>query len=140
MRQYCASLAAIAARYFETTRSVWPDGHDPAVVQPHRAIAESLHVAGGVRHEENGDSAGAQFVNLAHAALAEVNVADGEGFVHQQNLGIEMDGDREGEPHDHAAGIGLDRLVDEVADLGEVGDFREPAIHLFGRKARGWLR
>ncbi len=61
----------------------------------------------------------AQFVHLAHAALAEIDVAHGQGFIHQQDFGIHVDGHGERQPHHHAAGIGLDRLVDEFADLGE---------------------
>jgi len=55
-------------------------------------------------------------VNLAHAALAEIEVADGQGFVHQQDFGVHIDGHGEGQPHHHAARISLDRLVDEFAD------------------------
>ena len=70
---------------------------------------------------------GAQLVNFAHAALAEVDVADRESFIDQENFRIQMDGDGESEANDHAARIGLDRLVDEIADLGEGFDFGEIA-------------
>jgi len=40
-----------------------------------------------VRDEENGDALGAEFVDLAHAALAEVDVADREGFVDRRISG-----------------------------------------------------
>ena len=93
-----------------------------AVIEPQDAVADGLDVADGMRDEEDGDAALAEFVDLAHAALAEVDVADGEGFIHQQDFGIDVDGDGEGQAHHHAAGVGLDRLIDEVADLGEGGD------------------
>src|SRR5690242_10935304 len=58
-----------------------PDGHEASVIQPHRAITQRLHVSGGVRYEENRDSAGAQLVDFTYAALAEVDIAYSERLV-----------------------------------------------------------
>ena len=101
-----------------------------AVIEPQDAIADRLHVADGVRNEQDGDTALAEFVDLAHAALAKVNVADGQRFIHQQDFRIDIDRDGEGQAHHHAAGVGLDRLVDEVADFGEGGDVFVPLVDL----------
>ena len=65
---------------------------------------------------------GAQLVHLAHAALAEVDVADREGLVDEQDFRVHMDGDGEREADHHAARVGLHGLIDEVADLGELFD------------------
>ena len=96
--------------------------------------------ADGVRDEQDGDAARAQFVHLAHAALAEVDVADRQRFIHQQDLGVHVDGHGEGQPHHHAAGIGLHRLVDELADLGERFDVRVALVDLPRGEAREWSR
>ncbi len=85
--------------------------------------------------EEDRDAFGAEFVHLSHAALAEVDVADCERFVDQENLGIDVDGDGEGEPDGHAARIGFDGLVDEVADFGEGFDFRVAGVDFGGGEA-----
>ena len=61
-------------------------------------------------------------VHLAHAALPEIDVADGQGFIHQQDLRVHVDRHGECQADHHAARIGLDRLIDEVADLGEILD------------------
>ena len=82
-----------------------------SMIEPHGAVADGLHVGGGVGNEENGDAARAQLMHLAHAALAEVDVAHGQGFIHQQNFGIDVDGHGESQAHHHAAGIGFHRLV-----------------------------
>ena len=95
------------------------DIHHAPVVQPQDAVADRLHVADRVRDEQDRDAALPQFVDLAHAALPEVNVAHRQRLVHQQDFGIHVDRHREGQPHHHAARIGLHRLVDEVADLRE---------------------
>jgi hypothetical protein len=39
-------------------------------------------------------------------------------------------GDGKAEPHDHAGRIGLDRLVDELVELGEPDDRRQALAHL----------
>src|SRR5208283_1027408 len=88
-----------------------------------------------VRNEQDGDAARAQFVDLAHAALAEIDVADGEGLVHQPDFGVHIDGHGEGQPHHHAARIGFYRLVDEVADLGEDLDILIALVDLPGGEA-----
>src|ERR1035437_6931669 len=103
-----------------------------AVIQPEDAVADGLDVADGVGDEEDGDAALAEFVDLAHAALAEVNVADGEGFIDEEDFGIDIDGDGEGQAHHHAAGVGLDGLIDEVADFGESGDVLVALVDLAG--------
>ena len=89
------------------------------MVQPQNAIADSLHVADGVGDEQNRDAALPQFVDLAHASLPEVNVAYRESFIYQEDFGIHVDRHRKGQAHHHAARVGLDGLIDEVADFGE---------------------
>ena len=60
----------------------------------------ALHV---VAHEEHRPSIARDVVHLAEAFSLELRVADGEDFVDDQDLGLEVRGDREGEPHVHAA-------------------------------------
>lgn len=74
-------------------------------------------------------------MHLSHAALAEVDVADRERFVDQENLGVDVDGDGEGEADGHAAGVGFDGLIDEVANFGEGFDFGVAGVDLGGAKA-----
>ena len=85
---------------------------DDALLQPHGSIAERLDVAGGVRDEQNRDAALPELVHLAHAPLAEIDVAHGERFIDQQDFRIDVDRHRERQPDDHAARIRLHRLVE----------------------------
>ena len=112
----------MAARYFEITRSGVAQFHDASMIEPHGAVADGFHVGDGVGDEEDGDAARAQLMHLAHAALAEIDIAHGQGFIHQQNFRIDIDGDGEGQAHHHAAGISFHRLIDELADFGEALD------------------
>ena len=47
-----------------------------AGVEPQRAVADRLHFGHSVRDEQDRDAGGAQLVNFAEAALAEIDVAD----------------------------------------------------------------
>ena len=95
-----------------------------APVEPQHARAQSLHICHGVRDEQDRHALAAQLVDLSHAALAEVVVPDSQRLVDQQHLRFDMDRHRKREPNQHSAGVGLDRLVDEVADLGKLLDLR----------------
>ena len=57
-------------------------------------------------------------------------VADGEHLVEQQDVGVDVDRDREPEAHVHAGGVRPDRQVDEALELAELDDLVEPAVDL----------
>src|SRR3989304_5663126 len=68
--------------------------------------------------------------HLAEALPLERRVAHGEDFVHDENLGVQVRGDREGEPHVHPAAVALDRRVEELLDLREGDNLVEAARDL----------
>jgi len=55
---------------------------DTAFVEPEAAVSNSFHIADCMGDEKNGYAARPQLVNLAHATLAEVDVAHGQRFIH----------------------------------------------------------
>jgi hypothetical protein len=61
------------------------------------------------------------------ALLLEVGVAHRQRLVDDEHVRVHMRDHREGEAHGHARGVGLHRLVDELADVGEGEDLGEPA-------------
>ena len=67
--------------------------------------------------------------------MLEDHVPDRQRFVHQQDVGVGMNGHGERQAHEHPARVSLDRLINEVADLGEVKDFIQPGLHLRTREA-----
>ena len=73
-----------------------------------------------------------RFGHAPEALPLELGVADGEDLVDDQDLGLEVRGDREREPHVHAAGVALDRRVEELLDAGEVDDCVESCGDLGG--------
>ncbi len=56
-------------------------------------------------------------------------------FVDEKDVGIGVNGDGESEADEHAAGIGVDRVVDEVFDAGEGDDAVERAVDVGAGKA-----
>ncbi len=78
------------------------------------APADRLNGRPGVRDEQDRPPRGEKALQRRHALPLELFVADGENFVEQEDVGIEIGGNREAEPHVHAGGVVLDRHVHEV--------------------------
>ena len=66
--------------------------------------------------------------HLAEALLLELGVADRQHLVDDQDFRLQVRGHGERQPHVHAAGIVLDRRVEELLDLGEGDDLVELAV------------
>ena len=76
--------------------------HDDLSVQHEGgAIGQTLDQAEVVRHQEHGDVLLAQLFELLNAPAGEDRVADGERFVDNQDLGIDMDGGGKRQAHVH---------------------------------------
>ncbi|OPZ17381.1 MAG: hypothetical protein BWZ10_01214 [candidate division BRC1 bacterium ADurb.BinA364] len=100
-------------------------GAGAAFVQPERLGAETadgLHVVG---HQNDRHAVLQEAAHPGHAFDLKGRVAHGQRLVHQQHVGSQQYLHGEGQAHHHAGGVGLDRLVDELADVGEFGDFAE---------------
>ena len=91
-----------------------PQISHPAIFQPQRPVADRFHVPDIMRDEQNRDPLRPQFVHFTHTALAEVDIADRQRFIHDQDFGIYVNGDREGQPDCHATRIGFYGLIDEA--------------------------
>ena len=108
------------------------------MLQPEDMVANGLHIGNGVRYEDNGDAAGAQFVHLAHTTMPEVSIANRECLIDEEHLGIHTDGNGESQPHYHAARVSLNGLADEIPNLGEVFDrLVAPVDFAFGKAEDG---
>jgi hypothetical protein len=83
-----------------------------------------------VGNEDEGGAAVDDFADALKTLLGKEHVAHAEGFINNQDVGLDADGDGEGESHHHAGRVSLHRLFDEVADVGEGGDFIEAPGHL----------
>jgi antitoxin (DNA-binding transcriptional repressor) of toxin-antitoxin stability system len=97
-------------------------GSDLAAIEPEDALTDGFDFGDGVGDEDDGDAARTKLLDPAHALPAELGVANGKRFVHDENFGIGMDGAGKRETDEHAARIGTDGMIDKGADFGESFD------------------
>ncbi len=76
-------------------------------------------------YEDNRLAHGLKFFKLVIALCLEKDIAHGERLIDNQDFRIDVDGDRKSQPHEHTAGICLDRLVHIGTDVRE----REDVVH-----------
>ena len=88
-----------------------------------------------MRHKEHGGLLLAKLLEFANTPVGENRVADGQRLIHNQNIGIHMDGGGKSQTHIHAAGVLFYRPADELADLREGFDGGEVSFHLGARNA-----
>ncbi len=93
-------------------------------------MTELLHHVQPVAYQHNGNPLGLEVAHLGEAFLLESGVAHRQHLVHQQDLGVAVDGHGEAQAHVHAGGVALHRGVDEVPQLGEGHDLIEPFADL----------
>src|SRR5215831_19098556 len=75
-----------------------------------------------MRDEDNRPAFLTQRPHSIKALPLEGHVADGQHFVQEQDLGLQMGRDRKPQADVHSGGIPLDRYVDELPNLRELDD------------------
>jgi hypothetical protein len=108
---------------------------DPAVVQDHPAAADPRDQVEGVGDEQDGAAVLLELGDLVQALALERLVADGQDLVDEQDVGADVDGHGEPEPHVLARAVVLDLVVDERLELGEGDDVVEVALGLAAAQA-----
>ena len=69
-------------------------------------------------------------MHLSQAFLLKLGVADREHLIDNENFGLEVRGDREGEADIHAAAVTFDRCVEKFLGLGKGDDLIELRLNL----------
>ena len=110
--------------------SRFPEKTHPAAVEPHGAPAHAEHKGQIVGDHEQGHAGVDEFAKTPAAFLLEDDVPHAERLVDDQDIGLDGDRDGERDAHHHARGVGLHRLPEEVADVGERRDGIESPLHL----------
>ena len=100
------------------------------VLEEQAATAQCSNERHGVADEKHGPAFRSHVSHLPEALLLECNVADGQHLVDNQDLGLEVRGDREAEADFHPARVALHRRVEEAFDVGEGDDLVEAAVDL----------
>ncbi len=77
-----------------------------------------------------------QFFEFLHAPAGEDGVADGEGLIDDQDLGVDVNRGGKCEADVHSAGILFDGAIDELADFGEGFNARKHPFQFFAGQAQ----
>ena len=75
------------------------------------------------------------FLHAVDALVLEVDISDGEDFVHNHDLAFKVRSNRKAKLDVHSARITLDRRVYELPYLGELNDLIKLLCNLFLRHA-----
>ncbi len=132
---WCSSRPKFSSLYARAIVCGSPMHDHVAALEQHRAVAEALDRRHVVRHEDDRLALGLEAVELLEALLLERGVADRQHLVDQQHVGVDLDRDREGEPHRHPRRVVLELEVEELLELGERDDVVEARLGLVAREA-----
>ena len=77
----------------------------------------------------------ADVLHLAEALALKLRVAHRQHLIDDQDLGVQVRGDREGQPHIHAGGITLHRRIEELLHARKIDDRVELAGDLLAPHA-----
>ena len=98
------------------------------MVDHERPVAHLANRRGVVGDEHDRAPLGLELFDAAEALGLEQLVADREDLVDEEDVGIEVHRHGEAEAHVHAGRVVLDRLVDELGELGEADDVVEDPV------------
>ena len=101
--------------------------HAPGLQQD-RALAERTQGVEVVADEQQGGAARQDLLDARHRLGLERGIADRQCLVDDQDVGVDVHLHRERQAQCHAGAVGLDRLVDVVADVGEGDDVIEQGV------------
>src|SRR5262249_31746166 len=85
----------------------------PAPIDPDCARTQILHRSHVVRDEQDGPPPAVQAFHGSQTLPLEAGIADGQNFIDDQNIGIQVRRDGESQPEPHARRIALDRRVEK---------------------------
>src|ERR1700733_7970141 len=91
-------------------------------VEPIYALAKAANLIHLVADEDNRTTAVGHLLHLTEALLLELEVADGQYLVYEQNFGLEMSGNGERQAHLHPGAEMLERCFDKALDIRERDD------------------
>jgi len=102
---------------------------DLPALHPDGAPAQCLDRGDVVRHEHERATLAHQLGHPLDTPVVEAGVSDRDGFVDEQEVGLEVRRDREADPQLHPGGVLLHGLVDRGADTGELAALAQRQQH-----------
>ncbi len=102
---------------------------DPSVVQPDRAIAEARNQVHGVGAEQYRAPILLEPHHAVEALLLESAVAHRKRLIHHEDAGVHVGCHGKSQSRDHARRVRAQRLVNELAQVGEREHVAEALLH-----------
>ena len=118
-----ARLGALDVRPHDLGRIAFDD--HAALLEQHRAVAVLLDPGHVVGHEHDALGGLHELDDPRLRLLAELGVAGREHLVEQEDVRVDRRRDREPEARAHARRVGLDRRIDELAEVRVLDDRRQ---------------
>ena len=78
--------------------------------------------------KQQGGAARQDFLDAGHGFGLKRGIAHRQRLVHDQDIGLHMYLHRKCQPHRHARAVGLDRLIDVIADVGKRDDVGQQGV------------
>ena len=100
--------------------SCWSFANQHSITKQNRLMTQMLNGGYVMANEQNRASLLGDVSHLSHALALERLIPHRQHFVHEQNLGLQMCCHCERQSHVHAAGVALDRRVEELLDLDRI--------------------
>ena len=72
--------------------------------------------------KEHGHALCLHFIDARKALALKGLIADREGLIHNQNIGLSIDRHGKSQPYKHATRVGAHRLIHKTADISKGGD------------------
>ncbi len=105
--------------------------NDPPLAEQQQPIGQRADLSqpmGG--HEDRALLVDVQIAEVGDALAMEVAVAHRQHLVDEEDVEVGVQRDGEAQAHPHARGVGLDRTVEGLLQIGEVDDLRRPPLDL----------
>src|SRR6266853_5909287 len=99
-----------------------------ARVNPNPAAGEAANLIELMRDEDDCASCAGDIAHLAEAFFLEIYVTDGQDFIDEENLRLEVSSDSESQADVHASGVVLNGGVNKLFEFGKRYDFIELAF------------
>src|ERR1051326_2241212 len=106
-----------------------------AMFHPDRVVCEAAYQCEIVGHKNDCHPITFELMDTTHTTLLEKQVPNGKRFVHDQDIGIHMNGYGEREADKHTARVSPDRTIYKLTDLRKFFDGRNSRAGFRVRKS-----
>src|SRR3569623_1786360 len=102
-----------------------PDESQSSIIEQLGPVTVLFVIGHRVRYEQNCSARVAKYIQPRITPLAEEDIAHRQCLIYHHDGCVDVRLYRECQPDEHATGVGLARLVDEIADIREFHDLVE---------------